>query len=796
MIDNWHAVDLHMHTCVGVTGDGKSDVIKNFTYENYLKSLKECDIELAAITNHNHIDLTNYIICRYLAKKIGINILFGVEIDTETEKTKRNYHFVAVFDESLNNCIQITDFIENKTNEKKLDGKVRYNSSEIVELIKYYNVVIIPHGNKSKGLLENATEDEIKEALKKVKEGFIRVFDTRPSEWKLERIKNLIDEGIYPSIDDDFGGVLFSDNRDWSNYKNIFHNFYMNAEPTFKVFLHSITNPTERFSIKELIPAAKPYISKITIRGTNENSKIQNCDIDLKSGYNCIIGKSGSGKSLLHYLIKTRLINNELIEENYGFAKDCEIHFYDKSGNEIEKGSINIAIGEKIFDKIITASETKNDTDMYKVIKVLKKDFIECRKYNSYTSKYKKLLADYYDFNDENKKTSDFLKSEFNDVVAKIEQLNSLHDISSFEIKTPEDNAPEYDESSLKNLNIIYSNISEIRSKILYFKEPIKSQLSILLKTFEDEYLKQLKNIHIKNLNIQYSNKKKSIVRKAIKDVNKDISTNATKKSDLNNSLPNGLNKLAKDLVKNYINCKAYSLFDFSISVDEMNLEEELISGQGIVFTEKVDATAIKFLDIKSNSLFNSRKITKKLTNSILDMSRKDEAKLAIDTYLNCGIAKDALEKTFDNLKPSVEVYFDGQSVKQLNPGNIAKKYIEVYFENELANDKNAVILYDQIENDVDKEFICSTIVKLISEMKKKVQIIIVTHDPIVAVNADPVNYVEAQKDDKGFIKYRSFAPESTKRDELMTIARNVDGSKKVIKERYEIYRGDRNYED
>lgn len=89
MIDNWHAVDLHMHTCVGVTGDGKSDVIKNFTYENYLKSLKECDIELAAITNHNHIDLTNYIICRYLAKKIGINILFGVEIDTETEKKKK-----------------------------------------------------------------------------------------------------------------------------------------------------------------------------------------------------------------------------------------------------------------------------------------------------------------------------------------------------------------------------------------------------------------------------------------------------------------------------------------------------------------------------------------------------------------------------------------------------------------------------------------------------------------------------------------------------------------------------------
>ena len=795
MIDNWHAVDLHMHTCVGVTGDGKKDVINNFTYENYIKSLKECEIELAAITNHNHIDLTNYIICRYLAKKIGINVLFGVEIDTETEKTKKNYHFVAVFNETLINCVKIRDFIEERTAEKKAKGKVRYNPDEIVELIRYYNVVIVPHGDKSKGLLKNATEVEIIDALKKVKDGFIRVFDS-PSDWKLERIKNLIEGGIMPSFEDDFGGVLFSDNRDWSNYKSNFRNFYMNAEPTFKGFLHSITNPAERFSTKDLIPAGKPYISKIKFSSTNEQSKIKDCEITLKSGYNCIIGKSGSGKSLLHYLIKTGLINNEITEENYDFAKECNIQFYDKNGNEIKKGSINIAIGEKIFDKIITASETKNDADMYKVIKVLRKDFVECQKYNSYTSNYKNLLSNYYELTEENKKNSEFIKSEFNNVIARIEQLNSLRDTHSFEIKIPEDDVREYDNLSLKNLNTINYHISEIKSEILYFKEPIKSQVNRLLLTLEDEYLKQLKNIHIKNLNIQYSNEKKALVREALKNINKDISSNATKKSGLISSLPNDLNKLSKDITKNHLRKKASAMFDFSISIDAMNLEDELISGQGIVFTEKVDVKAINCFDIKSNSLFYLRKLTSKLSNTVLDMSKKEDAKRVVDKYLDCGITKEALNKTFDSFKPTVEVYFDGQSVKQLNPGNIAKKYIEVYFENELANDKNAVILYDQIENDVDKEFICSTIVKLIRQMKKKVQIIIVTHDPIVAVNADPVNYIEAQKDDKGFITYRSFVPESSKQDELKTIARNVDGSKNVIKERYEIYRGDRNYED
>ena len=80
--------------------------------------------------------------------------------------------------------------------------------------------------------------------------------------------------------------------------------------------------------------------------------------------------------------------------------------------------------------------------------------------------------------------------------------------------------------------------------------------------------------------------------------------------------------------------------------------------------------------------------------------------------------------------------------------------------------------------------------------LRKKAQVIIVTHDPIVAVNADPINYIEATKDSDNKITYRNFVPESSSFDELKTIAKNVDGSIAVIKERYEIYRGEKNYEN
>ena len=150
----------------------------------------------------------------------------------------------------------------------------------------------------------------------------------------------------------------------------------------------------------------------------------------------------------------------------------------------------------------------------------------------------------------------------------------------------------------------------------------------------------------------------------------------------------------------------------------------------------------------------------------------------------------------FSEVDIDVDVYFDNQNVKELNPGDISKKYIKTYFEKELANGINTVILYDQIENDVDKPFISNTLINFIEDMKRKAQIIIVTHDPIVAVNADPTNYIEATKDNNGIIRYRSFKPESTLKDELTTIAKCVDGSKSVIKERYEIYRGDKTYAD
>ena len=216
-----------------------------------------------------------------------------------------------------------------------------------------------------------------------------------------------------------------------------------------------------------------------------------------------------------------------------------------------------------------------------------------------------------------------------------------------------------------------------------------------------------------------------------------------------------------------------------------------------ITCSETIPENIIKEVDIKNNSLFYTYGFKQQITSQTYDMTNRDLAKEVIDKYYKLKMINDDFyKKLFEDVKLEINVYFDGQNVKELNPGDIAKKYIQYYFKHQLTNNLNTIILYDQIENDVDKAFICGTIIELINDMQIKAQVIIATHDPIVAVNADPINYIEAIKDNDNKISYRSFVPESSERDELETIAVNVDGSKKVIKDRYEIYKGEANYED
>lgn len=678
MNNEWNAIDLHMHTLPGVTGDTKKDEVKNFTYSNFLNAIKKFNLKLISITNHNIIDVKNYIICRFLTKLIKTNLLLGVEIDTETIE-ERNYHIVIIFDENLYNAIKIANEVNKLTKNKKSSnsGKIRYTAEDIVKLVKKYNLVIIPHGEKSKGLLDRPSQAELIEALKKVKEGFIRVFDN-PSNWKLAKIKKVIqDDKLFNSLDS-FGGVLFSDNRDWLNYDLKYKDFYMHAEPTFKGFLHSITNPTQRFSTKEFIKTNSNYISKIQILQNSENNRIKPCTIKLLNGYNCIIGKSGSGKSLLLSIIDKKLRNTS--NNKYSFINTDLIKIYNESGTELNANNVNIGVGESIFNKIISASDSNDSTNMYQVIELLKNDFKKNSKLKLFVENYKNKIKDYV-----NKKSiidsKDSYIAEFVSFQSCELELKKLKDIKPFNIPTPNYERLEYKDEELTKIKLFSTKLKELKDIINLLSEKDSKNLIIKVGDLEKEFNNTLKSIMKRISKQKYNNKKIEIIKNAIIKVNSNISDNSKRKNELLDSIPEKIEKLVSFIKTRYLTNIQLNTFDLSIKIENINNFETIDEEEKITFTEIIPENIIKEVDIKSNSLFYTHGFKQQLTSKIYDMTNRDLAKEVINKYYELNMINDAfLKKIFEEIKLEINVYFDNQNVKELNPGDIAKKYIQYYW--------------------------------------------------------------------------------------------------------------------
>ena len=236
----------------------------------------------------------------------------------------------------------------------------------------------------------------------------------------------------------------------------------MNAEPTFKGLLHSLTNPVERFTFEEYVPRYTNYISKVVIEPIGDDSLLKKSVIYFKSGYNCIIGKSGSGKSLLLHLINKGVgANTSHDYSNYDNEK-MKITFYDEFNNVISplRQRINVGNGESVFGKLIDATDATDTTAFIKIIKVLNGSYIKFSNYYKYKESYANRLSEYYELKKKYKDETEKLKNKINIFNANYKILKEL---SSLEILTI-DNIPslktfEYNQTEMDTIARYKDNI-------------------------------------------------------------------------------------------------------------------------------------------------------------------------------------------------------------------------------------------------------------------------------------------------------------------------------------------------
>lgn len=613
-MNNWNSIDLHLHTVSGITRDKKTDVV-NFSYVSFQQVIEKYKFGLMAVTNHNIINMENYILMRYLCKKNKTNLLLGVELDSKLTMGAA-VHIATIFnsDNFLNNFKAMIE-INNKTQLKKKDyshDEIIYMDDDIVDLLYKYDVILIPHGDKDRGFFRNAGREQIEEALKKISEGFIRIFDN-PSKWKMEQIKTHLGELTQDDLDE-FGGVLFSDNRDWDNYDRKYKDFYMNAEPTFKGLLHAVTNPTKRFCKKDEIKFNSNYISRIEINKVSSNDKIEKCDLHLSPYYNCVIGKSGSGKSLLLHLIKRNLIRDFSDDDKYDKFNDCNIKFYNERDQLLTPELINIGIGENLFDKIITASTTKDVDDLYRVAQLLNSSFKPRVKFETFIEKYIEKINNYVKYKNQAKQEKESLIQNIVTYEGEISKLVMLSDIKTFEVSHIEENKFAYTSSNIETFEQYREIIDNLLNIVSIYKGKynyiLNEKLQELMRYFELSYL----DMENRYLNDNLKKKKINIINSVISQINGSRSNQARTKNSILENLPQKRDEIICLIKSIYLNSKKMKSFDFSINSDELYSVQAISEDASVEVREFFDNDIFKKFNIRDNNIFKTHGFKKVIT--------------------------------------------------------------------------------------------------------------------------------------------------------------------------------------
>lgn len=114
---------------------------------------------------------------------------------------------------------------------------------------------------------------------------------------------------------------------------------------------------------------------------------------------------------------------------------------------------------------------------------------------------------------------------------------------------------------------------------------------------------------------------------------------------------------------------------------------------------------------------------------------------------------------SLDYLKPNYKLKLGSKNLSELSPGERGALLLIFYL---LLDKQDIPLIIDQPEENLDNQSVYTVLVKFIKEAKKKRQIIIVTHNPNLAVvcDAEQIIYVKIQKENKNKVVVQSGAIE------------------------------------
>ena len=185
-----------------------------------------------------------------------------------------------------------------------------------------------------------------------------------------------------------------------------------------------------------------------------------------------------------------------------------------------------------------------------------------------------------------------------------------------------------------------------------------------------------------------------------------------------------------------------------------------------------------------------------------IDLASEISVRSMLDVFFRSGV-KDGLSMVLplDEVATySIELKDENgnyRPIEEYSAGMLSKIYVTYFLDRTIQNEgSNTILLYDQPESNMEKEFLLRTLGEKLKELRRVHQIFVATHEPLLVVNADANEIILATNDKKvdeaNSVTYenRSFVGAHGKRELVEGVARLIDGGTDAVKRRSGIYEG------
>lgn len=820
MYSKWHKIDLHIHT--DKSKETKSgDYNGNFSVQNLATKLKENEVEMISFTDHNIINSQAY----ENLWSTGIAALIGVELDVVLDESQlKNYieaifsagnedripnkpfHIIVIFKSSDYSALSTKlEKMYEKISSSILDSKIDLLQKKMLRTTTFKRLVeafhdedffIIAHGNKPKGIIGPYKEvEKIETAQYEILMGSISALEMK-SNIRFEHVVNMFNQGFRKLIETDFqkedttSYVVFSDNHDCEAYSLGEFQTWIKGDLSFETIRIAFSDPASRIHTSNRKPTNSPnFLERLEIKTKNGEKQ----EIHFSPFLNVIIGGRSSGKSMLFNTILGLI--SSLSDDDKGLFKKIYSEMIDLKDTTIKNNlsgltsTTSIACEAYFQEKIIELFRDSNSLKMK-----LKPFFLEFNEQEIQNSEktiedsFAELHSSYRSYFEAFEGIS---KGDISDTVKNSVKLSKkMFDIDSM-VLAENPFGPDIALSMKDIINLIKHSqeISErqIQSKPLFNNQEIAliNQFIDLLK--EKETLLKTKaqriafqNSFLKKIQDMINQYKREELDQEVQQI--EFSKDKLK-TDLDDyrtyfasvlSLRLACHNLGKINVKVEDKKKTIGKYTFASRLNfELNPE--------IILTEFFEANIIEFnksLGIFQNLIeMGQSQSNLRIKRFTTDGKKPQTLKLRIDEFVQSRKSK----KDYEIIENAPTPVYSGAT----SQGKQASMFLDIKFQDFLANNNIRVLLIDQIEDNIDNKFIGEELVKLLRKIKTQTQIILVTHNPSIAIFGDAENIIVADNSNGKFSFYQGGLENEKIRKDACQI---LDGGDIAFKNRMDKY--------